>query len=162
MSHRAPPSWEPWLPARRPQQSPQALGRPYVWEGQADEPGLPVPEGDSALSRPAINGRHAADRARALIGDELRRPTAWCQLAPCIERYTHPEALGEADIAARAIASGWCLDGFGRLVCPGCQQRVPLWSSAPPARQRSPTRSLPGTPALGCFICRPRGSWDPS
>jgi hypothetical protein len=36
-----------------------------------------------------------------------------------------------ADIAVRALAAGWCEDGFGRLVCASCQQRLPIWSSAP-------------------------------
>jgi len=150
MSRRTDPSWEPLLPAGQRLQSRQALGRPYVWEGQAGESGQSVRETDGDwLQQPrrAIEGRHVADRARALIGDELRKPTAWCQLIPCIAHYTHPEALGEADIVARAIASGWCMDAFGRLVCPLCQQRAPLWSSAPPVRRLPPCRlsTQPGT-----------------
>lgn len=159
MSHRAPPSWQPVLPARQPPQSRQALGRPYVWEGQPGESSRPVPEGDSELSRPPINGRHAADRARAMIGDELRKPTAWCQLTPCIEHYTHPDALGEADIAARAIAAGWCLDAVGRLVCPSCQQRVPLWNPAPPARRSA--RHLIARFEIECFSWHFGGREEP-
>ena len=62
---------------------------------------------------------------RAVIGDELRNPIAWCELAPCISWHADPAALGEADIRARAIASGWRVDAFGRLVCLACQRRDP-------------------------------------
>src|SRR5215469_683012 len=68
---------------------------------------------------------------RAVIGDELREPAVWCELIPCITRYSNSEALGQADVIARAVAAGWCEDVFGRLICPGCQQRAPVWSAAP-------------------------------
>ena len=59
---------------------------------------------------------------RAAIGDELRIPIAWCDMGACISHYEHPEALGEADIRARAIVAGWRVDALGRLACPQCQQ----------------------------------------
>jgi hypothetical protein len=61
--------------------------------------------------------------ARAVIGDELRNPIAWCELTPCISWHDDPAALGEADIRARAIGSGWRVDALGRLVCLDCQRR---------------------------------------
>ena len=66
-----------------------------------------------------------------MIGDQLREPAVWCDLGPCIARYADTEALGQADVVARAIAVGWCEDMFGRLICPACQQRLPIWSAAP-------------------------------
>jgi len=59
---------------------------------------------------------------RAPIGDQLRRPAAWCEMGSCIERHADPEALGEADARARAISAGWRVDALGRLACPRCQQ----------------------------------------
>jgi hypothetical protein len=78
---------------------------------------------------------------RALIGDEMRTPTVWCELEPgnCISWHADREALGVADVRARAIAAGWRIDALGRLTCPPCQQRsahfrttrpVVLWSRA--------------------------------
>jgi uncharacterized protein YbaR (Trm112 family) len=86
--------------------------------------------------RPAADGADALTGAavlteRAVIGDELRLPTAWCQIGACIARYADGDALGEADVRARAVASGWCVDLFGRLVCPSCQQIYPVWSARP-------------------------------
>jgi hypothetical protein len=66
-----------------------------------------------------------------VIGDQLREVAAWCELSPCIARYTHAKALGQADIVARAVADGWRKDAVGRLICPECQQRRPIWSAAP-------------------------------
>jgi hypothetical protein len=60
-----------------------------------------------------------------VIGDELRKPVAWCQLGSCIARFCDPAALGEHDVRARAIAGGWREDALGRLACPDCQQRDP-------------------------------------
>jgi hypothetical protein len=74
----------------------------------------------------------AAIAERAPIGDELRIPIAWCDMDACISYYAHPEALGEADIRARAIAAGWRVDAVGRLACPQCQQSVPwFWTTQP-------------------------------
>jgi hypothetical protein len=78
---------------------------------------------------------------RALIGEEMRTPTVWCELEPgnCISWHADREALGMADVRARAIAAGWRIDALGRLTCPQCQQRsasfrttqpVVLWSRA--------------------------------
>lgn len=72
---------------------------------------------------------------RAIIGDLLRQLAAWCQIGACIASHTDEAALGEADIRNRAVAAGWCVDLFGRLVCPSCQQRYPVWSARPPVQR---------------------------
>ena len=61
---------------------------------------------------------------RALIGEQLRTPTVWCELEPatCVSWHADREALGVADVRARAIAAGWRVDALGRLTCPQCQQ----------------------------------------
>ena len=91
-----------------------------------------APAGPS--ERAAIVARRARpqDRVRAVIGNEIRIPAVWCELAPCISRYSDPAALGEADIRARALSAGWRADGLGRLTCPQCQQSSPLFWSAHP------------------------------
>jgi hypothetical protein len=70
---------------------------------------------------------------RAVIGDELRMPLAWCEMAACISHYADPAALGEADIRARAIEAGWRADALGRLACPQCQQGESWFWTAHPA-----------------------------
>jgi hypothetical protein len=79
-------------------------------------PGTVAPE-------PAAEDETAS--VRALIGDELRTPTVWCELNPgnCISWHADRAALGVADVRARAIAVGWRIDALGRLTCPQCQQR---------------------------------------
>jgi hypothetical protein len=83
---------------------------------------------------PASAGRVSPPRAagRALIGDQLRIPIAWCEIAPCISHHTSRAALGEADNRARALSAGWRLDRLGRLICPECQQSSPwFWPAHP-------------------------------
>jgi hypothetical protein len=97
---------------------------------------------------------------RAVLGDALRRPAVWCEMPGCICRHDHPDALGEADIRARALAAGWCHDAVGRLVCPSCQQRNPaLWIAHRLARQHRPptvgSRDSTGPARAG----RLRGAW---
>jgi hypothetical protein len=58
-----------------------------------------------------------------VIGDQIRVPAAWCDMAGCGVRFADPAALGEADNRARAAVAGWGEDAFGRLLCPACQQR---------------------------------------
>jgi hypothetical protein len=70
----------------------------------------------------------------APIGDELRIPTAWCEMGSCIAHYAHPAALGEVNNRSRAIAAGWRIDALGRLACPQCQQGPWFWASQPVAR----------------------------
>ena len=70
----------------------------------------------------------------AVIGDEIRIPTLWCEFGRCIERYTHAAASGERDLRGRALAAGWRYDALGRLGCPACVAGDPgFLASAPPA-----------------------------
>ena len=66
---------------------------------------------------------------RAAIGDQLRKPIIWCEMASCISYHTDAAALGEADIRARAISAGWRIDALNRLACPACQQTAGFWAS---------------------------------
>src|SRR5215469_7102434 len=88
-------------------------------------PAARAPASARRASRPGTAGR-------AVIGDQLRIPIVWCEMAPCISHHTSPVALGEADVRARAIAAGWRVDRLGRLTCPGCQQSSPwFWPAHP-------------------------------
>jgi hypothetical protein len=86
---------------------------------------------------------------RPVIGDELRIPIMWCEFGTCIERYTHPDALGEQDLRYRALVAGWRYDLLGRLACPSCVQHdESFWMTRPPVpAQRD--RRLPAGPAKG-------------
>ena len=92
--------------------------------------GFPAPAGAAAsvTSIPAPTGAAAPVTARAAIGDELRRPIMWCEMASCISYHADPSALGEADARARAIRAGWRIDAVGRLACPQCQQTTSFWA----------------------------------
>jgi len=99
--------------------------------------GDPRPEAVTVapVNRPTTRAEttaHAEITVRAVIGDQLRMPIVWCELGTCISRHTHPAALGEADIRARAIGAGWCVDALGRLACPRCQQTAPGFRSPSP------------------------------
>jgi hypothetical protein len=74
------------------------------------------------VSRPRTSAPAETAAVRAVIGDELRTPTAWCEMSSCISRHADRSALGEADVRARAIGAGWRIDALGRLVCPQCLQ----------------------------------------
>jgi hypothetical protein len=75
-----------------------------------------------AAARAPVSAPAEAPFVRAVIGDELRTPTAWCEMSSCISWHADRSALGEADVRARAIGAGWRIDALGRLVCPQCQQ----------------------------------------
>ena len=99
---------------------------------QAGAPGGPttgefrmVPVGRRRMLLPARPPVEADETpVRALIGEQLRTPIVWCELEPgsCISWHGDREALGMADVRARAIAAGWRIDALGRLSCPQCQQ----------------------------------------
>ena len=73
----------------------------------------------------------------AIIGNELRIPTLWCDFGSCVAHYTHPDALGERDLRYRALAAGWRYDLLGRLACPSCLQRdAAFWAVHPPVPVR--------------------------
>lgn len=76
--------------------------------------------------------RRETSPPRAAIGDQLRRPVAWCEMGSCIWHHADPAALGEADIRARAISAGWRVDALGRLACPRCQQTSTEFRAASP------------------------------
>jgi hypothetical protein len=104
------------------------------------QPGLP----DGRMPADPLSGPVAITQ-RAVLGDRIRRPTAWCEMAACISRYEDPAALGEADIRARAVAAGWRHDGVGRLICPYCQRRRPgLRATYPVAGQDNMPARRPG------------------
>ena len=87
---------------------------------------------EAAARARAEAAAHAEMTVRAVIGDELRMPIMWCEMGSCISWHADPAALGEADIRARAIGSGWRIDAFGRLACPRCQQIDPgFWATGP-------------------------------
>jgi len=86
-------------------------------------------------SRPSSGATTAASRdqtVRAVIGDELHMPIAWCEMGSCISHHTDPAALGEADIRTRALRAGWRLDRFGRLACGNCLQSNSWFRTAYP------------------------------
>ena len=112
-------------------------------EPSEDDRAEPASHGDprpEAVAAAPVNGptaraettAHTVVTMRAVIGDQLRMPTAWCEMGSCIARHTHAAALGEADIRARAIAAGWCVDALGRLACPRCQQTAAGFRSPRP------------------------------
>jgi hypothetical protein len=111
-----------------------------------------------------------APLVRALIGDELRTPTAWCEMSSCISWHADRSALGEADIRARAIGAGWRIDALGRLACPRCQQTSASFRATRPvvpwdrataimmAARATARGTHPGGPAAatnGRGTCRP-------
>jgi hypothetical protein len=88
------------------------------------------------MARADVRGR-AQITARAVIGDELRMPIMRCEMGSCISWHSDPDALGEADIRARAIAAGWRVDALGRLACPRCQQSDGRFWATHPVRLRA-------------------------
>ena len=114
----------PQAPAAAPAGTPRAITPP-----QATAPRQTISPRQASPPAPACAG--AAITERAVIGDQLRRPVMWCEMASCISCHSDPAALGEADARARAIRAGWCIDGLGWLACPRCQQTE---ASGPPAR----------------------------
>ena len=125
--------WQP--PGRRPALD-RALDQPQVWAGAGHPAQSDRPERPDQARRPE-QAAGVAPAGRAVIGDMLRLPIAWCQSGTCIAWHTDQAALGEADVRARAVAAGWCVDAFGHLICPDCQQRYPVWSTRPLALRAS-------------------------
>ena len=118
-----------------------------AWRGRVSGPAWDAVRYRRRDRPPAPPGRAPADpltgpvtiTERAVLGDYLRRPVAWCELGACVSRFDDPAAFGEADVRARAIAAGWRDDAVGRLVCPACQQHNPhVWARYPPARRPTP------------------------
>ena len=103
---------------------PQGVGR---WAGRMAALGLVRPAAGAQPPRPPRRldplFQPVAVTEHCVIGDQIRVPAAWCDMAGCAVRFADPAALGEADNRARALVAGWCADRVGRLVCPACQQR---------------------------------------
>jgi len=106
------------------------------WAGRAAEfgPVRPQPGGDHLAPRPAVSfdplTHPVAITGHSVIGDEIRVPVAWCDMAGCGAAFADPAALGEADNRARAVVAGWTMDALGRLVCSVCRQHhhaAPVW-----------------------------------
>ena len=94
--------------------------------------GTPVPAAGPGQVRGDPLSGPIAITERPVLGDQIRRPIVWCEIGSCIGRYEDPEALGEADVRARAIGAGWRHDAGGRLACPACLQRCPdVWPGYP-------------------------------
>jgi len=124
------------LPAGGPRNGPVMMPRFTPREDAPPaRPAGPPPAGQAPV--PAPPGARGPRRppVRAIIGDEIRIPFIWCEFGTCDATYTHPDALGERDLRARALAAGWRYDALGRRACPGCAQHDPtFWSARPPAR----------------------------
>ena len=110
-----------------------ATGVPAPAEAAASVTSVPAPAeaAASVTSVPAAAEAAAPVTVRAAIGDELRRPIMWCEMASCINYHADPAALGEADARVRAVRAGWCIDAVGRLACPRCQQTTSFWTPRP-------------------------------
>jgi len=93
------------------------MAKPRSPGRSADRQAIRLPAHRDPLVHPVAITEHC------VIGDQIRVPAAWCDMAGCGSRFADLAALGEADNRARALAAGWGLDACGRLVCPACQQR---------------------------------------
>src|SRR5258707_7061416 len=138
--HPEPAAWKGSQPAPAPQGEPLAPRhrRPPALR-------LPQPRSEALIEQARRPGRPAG---RAVIGDQLRLPVVWCQMGSCIARHFEPQALGEADIRARAIAAGWRVDALGRLACPGGQQTSPHFWPARAVVARDRDAATAGAPRL--------------
>ena len=141
------------------QARPRHARRPAAesWAGRMAKLRSPGPPADrQALWLPARRDplvHPVAITEHCVIGDQIRVPAAWCDMADCRSRFADPAALGEADNRARALTAGWGQDACGRLVCPACQQRVrsaaalgPIAGEPQAAGARSPAGGPAGPP----------------
>jgi hypothetical protein len=119
----------PGQPARGPRSVPRRMPRFTPGHEAAPPAGrAPVPP------PPPVSWGTRPQPMRAVIGDEIRVPFIWCEFGTCDATYTHPDALGERDLRARALAAGWRYDALGRRACPSCAQHDPtFWTARPPA-----------------------------
>jgi len=103
---------------------PPGAGR---WPGRMMTLRLVRPAADAQPPRPPRRNdplvHPVAVTEHCVIGDQIRVPAAWCDMAGCATLFADPAALGEADNRARALVAGWCANPVGQLVCPACQQR---------------------------------------
>lgn len=131
-----------------PPQSPSAAAQPAAQPAAlpAPRPAAAAPGAARHAGRLSSSPARRRDKSvRAAIGDQIRIPIMWCQFGSCIARYTHHAALGEQDLRARALKTGWRYDALGRLACPDCAQHDPaFWITNPPATVARP-RTGPDT-----------------
>lgn len=144
-----------------------ALTHPYMggWpagslpaQSHRPEPGYdghpePAPRHAAAAGPPA-----GGYTARAVIGDQIRRPILWCQMSPCITWHADPAALGEADNRARAVTAGWRQDAFGRLTCPACLQTSPQFRATRPVVPWNRERAVAVAALLAAATCDDRNT----
>jgi hypothetical protein len=137
-----------------PQAFPRHARRPGAggWAGRMASLRSPGSQADRQAPRPSARRdplvHPVAITEHCVIGDQIRVPAAWCDMAGCVSRFADPAALGESDNRARALVAGWGEDGLGRLVCSACQQR----DRQPAAREMmvlEPTAAPVRTPAGG-------------
>jgi hypothetical protein len=95
----------------------------------------PGPDSQAARPRPGRDSQAARPRRfeplvdpvaiteHCVIGDQIRLPAAWCDMAGCAAAFADPAALGETDNRVRAARAGWARDWLGRQICPACQRR---------------------------------------
>jgi hypothetical protein len=97
--------------------------------GAPTAPGVVAPAAAAPAATAPAPAVEPEPVVRALIGEDLRTPMVWCELEPgsCVSWHGDREALGMADVRARAIAAGWRIDALGRLTCPQCQQRSTIF-----------------------------------
>ena len=93
--------------------------------------GTPIPAAEPGRLRADPLTDPIAITEQPVLGDQIRRPLAECEIARCAGRYEDPVAVGEADVRARAVGAGWRHDAVGRLVCPACQRRPDAWAAYP-------------------------------
>src|SRR5215471_21284222 len=79
------------------------MARPRPPARPADRQALRAPAHRDPLVHPVAITEHC------VIGDQIRVPAAWCDMAGCGSRFADLAALGEADNRARALAAGWGL-----------------------------------------------------
>jgi hypothetical protein len=106
------------------------------------ERGLFRPPAQAGAPRPAASHDPLVDpvpiTGHCVIGDQIRLPAAWCDIAGCVAGFADPAALGEADNRARALAAGWRADALGRFVCPACRQFQAVTTPHIRSRRASP------------------------
>ena len=156
----------------RPLAAGRWAGRPAVarWAGQIAERGLARPPAAARElpGHPPADAEAAGPRRDPLldplaitehcvIGDQIRLPAAGCDIVGCGAEFADLAALGEADNRARALAAGWSVDAFGRLVCPACQQRPDVTRP----RILSPEPDTGAGPTSAAVPSRPRDGGSP-
>lgn len=137
---------------------PLATGR---WTGRVAERVLTLPPPDAEAARPDARRDPLLDplavTEHCFIGDQIRLPAARCDILGCDAEFADLAALGEADNRARALAAGWRVDAFGRLMCPACQQH----HSVPRPRTPRPGPDTGGGPTPAALPQGPRDARRP-